>query len=112
MKVVQRSFLFIRAKQPFWNWARECDPDLMEFAPEETEGSVYLVEEDFFELDPILKKSFKMILETELSAVTDDHNEWPEKLTFELFESWFSCEYGNSTYDLEKGGIGTYEVEL
>jgi hypothetical protein len=78
----------------------------MEFsANDSTEGTVYLVEEDFFDVEPILKKQFKKIFKNELSSIIEEEENWPEERTFELFLEWFHVDYGAIVVDLEKSDL-------
>lgn len=103
MKLLNRGFLCVKHKQAFWDWANQYAPEDLTFSEDdETEASIYLIQEDFFEVEPILEKQFKKIFKTELESVTTDESVWPEKLTMDLFLSWFDVEFGTSVFDLEK----------
>jgi len=105
MKVVNRSYITIHPRQAFWDWANPFNSELTFDAEDVTEGTVYLVEEDFFDFEPVLEKNFKKIFKNELASITDDEENWPEKLSMELFLEWFVIDFGSMVIDLEKSNL-------
>ena len=83
-------------------WVKQIDSDL--FIDEESESNVYLVEEDFFEIEPVLKANFKKIFLSELSCVSEDQSIFPE-IKLEVFLNWFDVEAGTMVFDCEKGSV-------
>ena len=104
MKMINRGFILVTPKQPFWDWANQYEESFFFSEEDECEGSLYLIEEDFMDIEPILEKKFKKIFVNELSAVTDEEN-FPEKLDFELFCNWFRFDFGSTVFDLEKSDL-------
>ncbi|MCH2232101.1 MAG: hypothetical protein MK105_17320 [Crocinitomicaceae bacterium] len=102
MKIVNRGYLKVKAKRPFIDWATATDADM--FIDEDTEANIYLVEEDFFDVEPIIKANFKRIFLNELDAVTEDETAFPE-IKLEVFEAWFNVEAGTMVFDCEKDSI-------
>lgn len=102
MKIVNRGYIIIRPKQTFIDWAVKEDEEysLDEFS----EPNVYLIEDDFFEDEPVLKSNFKKIFKNELSAVSGNQENFPE-ISIENFELWFSYILGNTVFDAEKGKL-------
>lgn len=105
MKIVNRGFLTIRPKQEFWNWANKISTDILYDEQDAVEGTVYLIEEDFFDVEPLLEKHFKKIFKQELSMITEDPEQWPQEITMEHFLNWFSVDYGAMVFDLEKSDL-------
>ena len=105
MKLVNRSYLTVIPKQSFWDWANPLQEDVSFAEGDDVESNIYLVEEDFYDLIPVLEKNYKKIFSNELSAITEDINLWPEKVSFELFLEWFSVDYGSMVMDLEKSDL-------
>lgn len=102
MKLVNRGFLLVKPKKAFLDWANQFEEEEIVFSSnDDCEGSIYLIEEDFFEVEPILEKNFKKIFKNELDAVADEEY-WPENLSLELFNDWFLCDFGNSVFDTQK----------
>jgi hypothetical protein len=102
MKIVNRGYLKVKAKQPFIDWVNQIDEEF--FIDEESEANIYLVEEDFFEVDPIIKANFKKIFLNELDGVADDDSTYPE-IKLENFLEWFNVEAGTMVFDCEKGSL-------
>ena len=79
MKLVNRSYLIIHPKNPFWEWAAGIDNEIVYNSSDDTEGTLYLIEEDFFDIEPIIEKHFKKIFINELSSITDEEENWPSE---------------------------------
>jgi hypothetical protein len=104
MKIVNRGFLIVRPKQAFCDWAKTQDPEFIFDEVDDIEPSVYLVDEDIMEVEPLIEQSFKSIFLNECEAVTEDDDAIPAP-TMELFESWFTVEYGGCVYDKLKTNL-------
>jgi DNA polymerase III sliding clamp (beta) subunit (PCNA family) len=105
MKVVNRSFITIYPTQLFWNWANKHSDDVAFDEEDDTEGTVYLIEEDFFDFEPVLEKNFKKIFRNELSSIVEDEELWPEDRTMDVFLSWFKIDFGSIVIDLDKSNL-------
>ncbi len=101
MKTVNRGFIFVRPLQAFCDWAKQHDEDFSFNEEDNLEGTMYLIEEDFLEIEPLIEANFKKIFHNECLAVVEDENIIP-KATMELFASWFSLEIGGMVFDLKK----------
>lgn len=99
MKIIDNGFMIVRGKQPFIDWANEQEDEFVMDAS--TEPNVYLIEDDFFEIEPVVKKHFKKVFLNELSAIDENKDAYPE-ITLENFEAWFSVELGTTVFDTEK----------
>lgn len=99
MKIVNRGFITVRPKQAFVDWANQQDTEFQ--IDLDAEPSVYLIEEDFFDIDPIIESKFKLIFECELSAVSDNEENFPA-IKMSIFKDWFSLEVGSTVIDLEQ----------
>lgn len=104
MKTVNRGYLLVEPRQAFCDWAKHHDEDFDFDENDDLEGSLYLIEEDFFDIEPLLEKYFKKIMENECEAVTDDETAWP-KPTLSLFLEWFHVRIGGSVFDAEKSDL-------
>lgn len=98
MKIVNRGFITARPKQVFVDWANQQDNEFQ--IDLNAEPSVYLIEEDFFEIDSIIESNYKQIFECELAAVSDNDDDFPE-IKLSVFKEWFSLEVGSTVVDLE-----------
>lgn len=101
MKTINRGYLLVEPKQAFCNWAQQHDEDFTFNEEDDLEGSVYLIEEDFFEIEPLIEKHFKKIMKNECLAIVDDEEQFP-KPTMELFLEWFDIRIGGSVFDTLK----------
>lgn len=105
MNILNRGFLSVAPKQAFWDWANKIDTEFEFSEDDEVEPNVYLITEDFFDVEPIIEQHFKKIFKNELTAVTEEESEWPEKINMETFLEWFSVTLGSMVFDLEKSNI-------
>ncbi|NVK63909.1 MAG: hypothetical protein HWE22_04950 [Flavobacteriales bacterium] len=99
MNILDRGFIIVRPKQAFVDWANQQDDEFQ--IDLDAEPSVYLIEEDFFEVEPIIERHYKMIFECELVAVSDNEEGFPE-IKMDVFKEWFSLEVGSTVVDLEE----------
>ena len=99
MKIVNRGFISIKPTTLFIDWANKNDEDFDGLV--NSEASIYLIEEDFYDDEPVLKSQFKKIFLNELESVTEDDSLYPE-IKFELFNTWFNVELGASVFDTQK----------
>lgn len=96
MKIVNRGYMLVKPKQAFLDWANSCDEDYNDL--QEAEPNIYLIEEEFYEDEPIIKANFKKIFKNELLAVTEDESKYPE-VKERLFFEWFHVELGSMVFD-------------
>ena len=100
MNLVNRGFIFVRPRKPFIDWAKEIDTDLV--MDENAEGSMYLIEEEFWDDELILKQYAKKIASQEFSSISEDEALWPKWTELAEFEAFFSIEMGCTCIDLLK----------
>ena len=104
MKTVNRGYLLVEPRQPFCDWAKQHDSDFDFDEDDDIEGTMYLIDEDFFEIEPVIEQHFKKILNNECLAVTDDEAAWP-KPSMELFLAWFQIRVGGTVFDTRKNDL-------
>lgn len=102
MKIVNRGFIIIRPTEAFWKWANANDEDYQDLT--EGEPNVYLIEEEFYDDELVLKSYFKNIFLNELEAVSEDESTYPE-IKFEVFNEWFDAELGGTVFDSQSSGL-------
>lgn len=102
MKFVNRGYLLVRPKQAFIDWINKVDDEFGQL--EASEPNVYLIEDDFFDEEPLVKSYFKKIFLNELFAVCEDKEQFPE-ITEEVFHAYFELEFGTSVFDLLKSDL-------
>ena len=98
MKIVNRGYIIVKAKQSFVYWANQLEEEFK--MSSDSEPNIYLIEEDFFEIEPIIKKYFKKIFANELMAISEDESIYPE-FKLEVFDEWFSYELGSTVFDTQ-----------
>lgn len=98
MKFVNRGYIIVQPKEAFINWANENDTDFSEL--EDNEPNIYLIEEDFYDDETVLKSYFKNIFSNELLAVTDNESKFPP-IKWEIFSEWFEVRLGATVFDAE-----------
>ncbi len=105
MKLINRGFITVHPTSQFFEWANTFESEI-ELNPEDgIEPNVYLITEDFLEVEPIIEQNFKKIFKNELSMITENEEDWPEDLSFEQFSKWFELEIGSTVFDLEKSDL-------
>lgn len=110
MKIVNRGYILVEPKQAFCDWAKLHDPDFDFDEGDDLEGNLYLIEEDFFEYEPVLEAHFKKIMITECQAIVDSEEDIP-KPTMELFVDWFSVRIGAAVFDTQKQDLKTESLD-
>jgi hypothetical protein len=99
MKFVNRGYIIVQPKEAFIAWANDNDADFSNL--EDNEPNVYLIQEDFYEDETVLKQYFKSIFENELFAVTDKESTFPP-IRWEVFVEWFAVRLGATVFDAEE----------
>ncbi|MDC0100504.1 hypothetical protein N8Z27_02255 [Crocinitomicaceae bacterium] len=102
MKFVNRGYLSVKPTKLFVDWANKNDEDFNALA--DSEPSVYLIEEDFYDDEPVLKSHFKKVFKNELMAVSEDESKYPD-IKFEIFNEWFDIQMGGFVFDTQEGGL-------
>ena len=92
----------MKAAKPMIEWSEKIDEVFA--LDENSEPTVYLIEEDFMDEEPILKSHFKKIFTNELNAISDDESTYPE-IKWDIFNAWFEVESGTSVFDLEASDL-------
>lgn len=100
MNLVNRGFIFVRPSKTFIDWAKEIDTDLV--IDENAEGSTYLIEEEFWDDELILKQYAQKIASQEFSSITEDNTIWPKWTELTEFEAFFRVDIGCTCIDLLK----------
>lgn len=98
MNIVNRGFLFIKPKNAFIDWAQKIAPELL--IDQHAEGSVYLIEEDFWDDELIINKYAVQMAAQEFSAITTEEALWPKWQETQEFENYFVVELGCTCFDL------------
>lgn len=102
MKTVNRGYFLVKASIPMIEWSEKIEGIFP--LDSQSEPSVYLIEDDFIDEEPILKANFKKIFLNELNAVTNDDSLYPE-IKWELFVEWFDIVTGTAVFDLKNADL-------
>ena len=105
MNVLNRGFITITPKKPFFDWSNTIDSELQFSIEDDIEPTVYLITEDFFDIEPLIEQHFKKIFKNELTAITEDEELWPTERNIDVFLEWFDINLGSMVFDLEKSNI-------
>jgi hypothetical protein len=108
MKLINRGFLLAKPKTAFIEWATQIDPELM--MDEDSEGSLYLIEEEFWDDDLIIEKYAKKIWAQECSNIEEDPKNWPALSETQTFTHFFHTELGCTVIDLLKEPLEQEEL--
>ncbi len=101
MNIKNRYAITINYKKPFIDWTNTLTPELQLSENAQLEATTYLVKGDFDDHDYCIRKNFKKIFELELEGQWLDENDWPEPLSFEVFEEWFTYKISYLVIDLK-----------
>ena len=105
MNVLNRGFITITPKKPFFDWSNTIDSEIQFSIEDDIEPTVYLITEDFFDIEPLIEQHFKKIFKNELTAFTEDEELWPTERNIDIFLEWFEINLGSMVFDLEKSNI-------
>lgn len=100
MNLINRGFIQIKPTLKLVEWAANKNPALL--LDDDAEATIYLIEEEFWDDDVILKKYGKQIAQQEFESLGFEIADWPETFELDDFLSWFSCELGCTCIDLLK----------
>jgi hypothetical protein len=105
MNVLNRGFITITPKKPFFDWSNTIDAEMQFTIEDDIEPTVYLITEDFFDVEPLIEQHFKKIFKNELTAITEEEELWPTERNIDVFLEWFDIQLGSMVFDLEKSNI-------
>lgn len=110
MKIVNRGFLIVQPRQPFFDWANQFEEEVYFSEADDVEPTIYLVEDDFLEIEPTIQQHFKKIFRNELNMVTEDQTDHPE-LSEKLFYEWFKITAGTTLLDTQKSDLKRFDLD-
>ncbi len=105
MNILNRGFITITPKKAFFDWSNTIDLEVQFSIEDEIEPTVYLITEDFFDIEPLIEQHFKKIFKNELTAITENEEKWPVERNIDVFLEWFDINIGSMVFDLEKSNI-------
>lgn len=109
MKLLNRSAMVVLPKQPFADWTlgltfEDALNQALPLAELRKEGTVYLVDEveEEADFDRLLENNWLAIFQNELAAWDPYADQWPDSMTFDLFNAWFDVYPQILAIDLSK----------
>jgi len=115
LKLLNRSALIVRAKEPYVRWATSLDPETARLVKYiDSHVSVYLLDENLRgdAETPPLKNYYKAIFEHELAAWDKLETRWPKKRDLATFLEWFDVTGQSMVFDLGRDEIEGEEFLL
>ena len=110
MNLLNRGFISIIPKREFLEWKLSVlKEELIE--PESPEPTIYLIEDEFWDEDEILKKYFNKIAKQEFNAISESSESWPKMGDVEQFSKYFDSEFGTFVFDLLKTPINSDKMD-
>lgn len=100
MELINRSAITISYKKPFIQWHNALFADMSMHEDMLGESKTYLVKSDFNDAQKLIKKHYKQLFEFELESIWTDENDWPQNLSWNLFNEWFNFEISDFVMDL------------
>lgn len=105
MRIVYRTAVTLKPKQPFVDWINSLEDDFTITAEELMEDrNVYLIPESGnkipFTVEKVLPSYFKSIFEEELGSWYLDESVWPQQRGFSTFLKWFEVDLHSMVLDI------------
>ncbi|MFY7669071.1 MAG: hypothetical protein ACOVQG_10025 [Crocinitomicaceae bacterium] len=112
MNILNRGFISVKPTTDFLNWKKSHSiEELIE--PDIPEATVYLIEDEFWDEEEMLKKYFKKIAKQEFLGYSETvESFFPNVETVEDFLKLFTVEFGTFVIDLLKNPINSEKIDL
>ncbi len=111
IKILNRGFISVTPKPFFYEEAaKEMNKEILTF--KNAEPTIYLIEEDFWDNETVLKKHFKKIIASEKRQLNPSHNLTLDQINIENAEDYFVFRFGNLVIDNEDSGIESTKDDL
>jgi len=111
IKILNRGFISVTPKPFFYEEAaKEMNKEILTFI--NAEPTIYLIEEDFWDNETVLKKHFKKIIASEKRQLNPSHNLRLDQINIENAEDYFVFRFGNLVIDNEDSGIESTKDDL
>jgi hypothetical protein len=109
--MLNRGFISVKPTIDFLNWKKsQSNEELIE--PELAEATVYLIEDEFWDEEEMLKKYFKKIAKQEFLSCSETVKTIPEIECVEDFFKFFTAEFGTFVFDFLKNPISSEKIDL
>ena len=105
MKLLNRGFIIVSPKTHFINEILLHTTSKELLTPRSPEPTVYLIEEDFWDDDIVLKKYVKRIITAEIKQIEPEKEISLSKISFDNIHDYFDISMGSLVLDLEDRSI-------
>jgi hypothetical protein len=109
MDSINRQVAVIKPKDPYIHWINSLPGTVDPVSIDELQNDCTAILLPHFDTDQesinYLKKNFRSIFEYELFEWHTNEEDWPQKITFKLFQEWFKIEFHTEVFDFGKGAI-------
>lgn len=113
MKLLNRSALLVKARQPMADWvAQVAEDEALSLSELRAEGALYLVDEQESpdDKDTAIAANWDSIFRNELGCWDEFGDNWPQ-VSAELFAQWFDCELIPVAFDLSADDLLLAKVD-
>jgi len=111
MTILNRGQIVVFPTENFQLWAKEnSEEDL--FFSNQSEPSVYLIEEEFWDDELIIERYRKKMVKREFSEICSNEDTWPVIKDNEQFRSYFNVFLGLIVVDLLDSDLICEEMDL
>ncbi|QQR87092.1 MAG: hypothetical protein IPJ76_02370 [Flavobacteriales bacterium] len=102
ISTINRAYISILPKQPFYDWANSIFKDSTPLTAADMEAMAFAIHDDFAvkDLSTVVKRHAPFIFEMELFGVCTDPDQWPQDRSWQRFTEWFSYHVGSMVWDL------------
>lgn len=100
IKILNRGYISVTPKTPFWEEVEKVNQSQI-INYKNSEATIYLIEEDFWDDEVILKKHFKKIILSEKRQVDTTGELKLAQISFENIRDYFDISLGNLVIDYE-----------
>lgn len=103
---IDKVAVFVRPKQPFIDWINNVDPEDPLTVNDFFDGNTYLLDAEEYDIvdgddiELLLVENYAEIFENELLNMWTNTDDWPEKISPDMFKEWFEYHVSSMVYDL------------
>ncbi len=119
MKLINRSALVVRPKQPYVDWVNGLDSEISGLEQALTleqhlrEGRVYLIgeQQQLDNVSELVSGHWQTLFENELGGWDEFADHWPKPLSQGQFENWFEVQPQLMVFDLSTEALMVADIE-
>lgn len=111
IKILNRGFISVTPKTSFYDEVLKELPETTMFH-KNPEATIYLIEEDFWDNESVLKKHYKKILTSEKRQLSPTKKIELRQVTIDNIHDYFVFSFGNLVVDNDNDGITITKDDL